>query len=79
MFLGDKSTPNKITKAVMKYRLASQNQSWSTMDLAADLALQDPVGAITNRIGNYWATSNERRLIQSTMGILADNVANDSG
>ena len=76
---GDKSTPNKITKAVMKYRLASQNQSWSTMDLAADLALQDPVGAITNRIGNYWATTNERRLIQSTMGILADNVANDSG
>ena len=74
----DTSTPNKITKAIMKYRLASQNQSWSTMDLAADLALQDPVGAITNRIGSYWATTNERRLIQSTMGILADNVANDS-
>lgn len=76
---GDSSTPNKITKAIMKYRLCSQNNSWSTMDIASDLALQDPVQAITNRIGSYWATTNERRLIQSTMGILADNVANDGG
>lgn len=75
---GDVSTPKKITSAKMKYRLASQNQSWSTMDLAADLALQDPVGAITNRIGSYWATCNERRLIQSAVGILNDNVANHS-
>ncbi len=75
----NKSTPNKITKGIMKYRLASQNQSWSTMDLAVDLALEDPAMAITNRVGKYWSTTNERRLIQSTMGILADNVANDSG
>tara|TARA_R110000744_G_scaffold266922_1_gene380892 strand:+ start:699 stop:1706 length:1008 start_codon:yes stop_codon:yes gene_type:complete len=75
---GDTSTPSKITTAVMKYRLVSQNKSWSTMDIAADLALADPVLAITNRTGGYWATTNERRLIQSTMGILNDNVANDS-
>jgi len=75
---GNSSTPNKTTKGVMKYRLASQNQSWSTMDLAVDLALQDPVRAITGRVGQYWATALERRLIQSTMGILNDNVANDS-
>jgi len=76
---GDSSTPSKITSALMKYRLASQNKSWSTMDLAGDLALQDPVAAITNRIGSYWATANEKRLIQSAVGILADNVANDDG
>ena len=74
----DKSTPNKVTDAIMKYRLASQNQSWSTMDIAVDLALIDPATAITTRIGGYWATTNERRLIQSTMGILNDNVANDA-
>ena len=76
---GDSSTANNITTAVMKYRLCSQNESWSTMDIAVDLALADPVQAITNRVGAYWATTNERRLIQSTMGLLADNVANDSG
>ena len=75
---GDSSTAKKITNAVMKYRLASQNQSWSTMDIAADLALDNPALAITNRVGAYWATALERRLIQSTMGILNDNVANDS-
>ena len=75
---GDSSTAKKITNAVMKYRLASQNQSWSTMDIAADLALDNPALAITNRVGAYWATALERRLIQSTMGILNDNVANDA-
>jgi len=73
------STPNKVSSEKQKYRLASQNQSWSTMDLAIELGLQDPTGAITTKIGQYWATSNERRVIQSCMGILADNVANDSG
>lgn len=75
----DKSTANKVTSNKMVFRLASQNQSWSTMDLARDLALDDPAGAITGRVGEYWATTNERRLIRSTLGILADNVANDSG
>ena len=73
------STPKNVTSAKMAWRLASQNQSWSTMDLARDLALEDPVGAITNRIGQYWATQNERRVIQSCLGLLASNVANNSG
>lgn len=76
---GDTSTPNKVGSQKMAFRLASQNQSWSTMDLSRELALQDPVGAITGRVGAYWATANERRLIRSCLGILADNVANDNG
>ena len=73
------STPKKVTGAKMDWRLASQNESWSTMDLAKELALIDPAGAITSRIGAYWATTNESRLINSLVGVLADNVANDSG
>lgn len=73
------STPANITDSKMTFRLASQNKSWSTMDLARDLALADPVGAITGRVGAYWATNNERRIIKSAMGLLADNVANDAG
>ena len=73
------STPQNVTDSKMIFRLASQNQSWSTMDLAVELALEDPSGAITGRIGDYWATNNEKRIIQSAMGVLADNVANDSG
>jgi hypothetical protein len=74
----DLSTSEKVTSLKMIYRLASMNKSWSTMDIAVDLALADPATAITTRIGSYWATANEKRLIQSTMGILNDNVANDS-
>lgn len=73
------STPKNVTSAKMVWRLASQNQSWSTMDLARELALEDPVGAITGRIGQYWATQNERRVIQSCMGVLASNIANNGG
>lgn len=75
----DVSVPKNITSGKMIWRSAHQNQSWSVMDLARDLALEDPVAAITNRIGQYWATQNERRIINSCLGILADNVANDSG
>lgn len=70
--------PKKIGSEKQKFRLTNQNQSWSTMDLARELALQDPMPGITDRIGQYWATNDERRLIQSCLGILADNVANDS-
>jgi hypothetical protein len=73
------STPAKITSNKMVYRLAAQNKSWSVMDLARELALENPVGAITGRIAQYWATNNERRIIQSVRGVVADNVANDSG
>lgn len=73
------STPAKIGSGVQTWRLAAMNKSWSTMDLTRELALADPLAAITNRIGHYWRTTLSRRLIQSAMGVLADNVANDSG
>lgn len=72
------STPGKVETKVQKARSASRNDSWSAMDLARDLTDSDPVGAITETIGGFWATDDEKRLIQSALGILADNVANDS-
>ena len=74
-----KSTPAKITGAKQIWRTAHRNKSWSTMDLARELALIDPLGAITGRIGGYWATDDQKRAIQSCLGVLADNVANDGG
>ena len=74
----DTATPAKISGSKMEYRKAFAHRSWSTMDLARELALQDPLGAITNRIGKYWAVNSELRLIRSALGVLADNVANDS-
>lgn len=73
------SVPAKIGDGIQTWRLAAMNKSWSTMDLSRELALSDPLGAITNRIGFYWQTVLSRRLIKSALGLLADNVANDSG
>lgn len=72
------ATPDKISTAKMIYRLAKMHKSWSTMDVARELALKDPLTAITDKIGGYWATQVQKRVIKSAMGVLADNVANDS-
>lgn len=73
------ATPEKITSSVQKVRAAMRNNHWSTMDLARELADADPMAAITGRIGHYWAVDDQTRLIQSLVGVLADNVAADSG
>ena len=73
------ATAQKVTSKKQIARSAHRNNHWSTMDLARDLALEDPMGAITDRIGGYWATDDEQRIIRSAVGILADNIANDSG
>ena len=72
------STPAKISGAKQMFRKAMMNKSWSTMDLSRELALSDPLGAITGRVGHYWSTMLNRRVIQTAMGVYADNVANDS-
>lgn len=72
------SVPKKMDDGKMTWRLANMNDSWSTMDLSRELALKDPLTAITAKIGQYWATQIQKRVIQSLLGILADNDANDS-
>lgn len=74
----DTATPGDISAKKMIWYLAPLHRSWSTMNLARDLALEDPLDAITNRVAHYWASVNEKRLIASCQGILADNDANDS-
>ena len=72
------SAPDKIGTAKMVYRLASMHKSWSTMTLARELALLDPLTAITNKIGGWWATQRQKRVIASADGIIASDVADTS-
>jgi len=72
------STPANIGSSKSIYRLASMHKSWSTMDLARELALKDPLGEITSKIGGWWSTQLQKRLIYSALGVLANNVADDS-
>jgi hypothetical protein len=75
----DKSTPAKIDTAVQIAQSAHMHKSWSFMDLARELASEDPVGAVINRVSHYWAANTEKRLIASLIGIMGDNIVSDGG
>lgn len=73
------STPKKIgTLTEISVRL-NRNQSWSAMDLAADLAGSKPMTAIGNRVGYYWTRRLQAMFIATMQGIFADNTAAPSG
>lgn len=75
----DLAVPNKIGSDTMTARKAWLNQGFGEMDLVTELAGASPLQHVRNRFGTYWVRQQNRRLIASCVGVLADNVANDSG
>jgi hypothetical protein len=73
------STPKKIGTATEVQVRLSRNQSWSSMDLAGDLAGADPMDAIANRVAGYWVRRQQAAFIATIRGIFADNAAAPSG
>lgn len=71
------STPIKQTSGFEVAKRLSRNQSWSSMDLSQALAGSDPMESIASRVADYWVRQQNRYLIASVQGVLADN-ANDS-
>jgi hypothetical protein len=57
----------------------SRNNSWSSMDLTAELAGADPMQAIGNRVGYYWSRRLQAVFIATMTGLFADNAAAPSG
>lgn len=72
------ATPNKIVAGKQVARSAYLNQWYKASDLAGELAGSDPMKQVASRFSTYWLRQWQRRLIASSDGILADNVANDS-
>ena len=73
------ATPRKLGSGKQIVRKAFLHASWSAMSLASELAGSDALARIQNRAAAYWLRQSQRRLVASLNGILADNVANDSG
>mgnify|MGYP005989493141 CR=1 FL=1 len=74
----DAATPQKVTTGKQIARVAYLNQGYSTADLTGEIAGSDPMQQVRNRFGSYWMKQWQRRLIATSNGILADNVANNS-
>lgn len=73
------ATPRKITAEKQIVRKAFLHSSWSAMSLASELSGDNALTRIQERASAYWTRQTQRRLIASLNGILADNVANDTG
>jgi len=71
--------PNKIGTGKQIARMAYLNQWYSSADLAGEIAGSDPMMRIRNRFGSYWKKQWQKRLIASVNGIIADNIASNSG
>lgn len=73
------ATPMKISTgqgtAIRNIRTAA----WSSADLVAELAGEDPMAQIRSRIADYWVDALEDHLVSTLIGVFADNAANDSG
>lgn len=69
------STPNKIGSATELAVRLNRNNSWATMDLAAQLAGSDPAEAIAQRVGAYWARRLQAATVATINGVFADNAA----
>lgn len=73
------STPSKIGTATEIQVRCSRNKSWSSMDLTADLAGEDPMQAIANRVGYYWTRRLQAAFVSVITGVFADNAAAPTG
>lgn len=74
------ATPQKLTQGEQIARKAFVNQGWSAANLASELAMGGrAMDAIRAKTSRYFARQWQRRLIAAVNGVMADNVANDSG
>ena len=69
------STPNKIGSATETQVRLSRNSSWSSMDLAKDLAGKDPLEAIAARVAAYWARRQQYAFVATMTGVFLNNAA----
>jgi hypothetical protein len=72
-------TPNKIGTGELAYRKAYLHQSWSAMSLVNELLGSNPMEQIKRRTSTYWLRQLQRRIIAISKGVLAKNVATNSG
>lgn len=69
------STPYKIAATKEQQVRLSRNNSWSSMDLTADLAGADPMEAIARRVSDYWVRRQQAIFVSTINGVFANNAA----
>lgn len=75
----DDSAPKKIETANEIAVRLNRNQNWGASMLAGDLAGDDPLDAIQNRVVKYWLGRRQAIFKATITGIFADNAAAPGG
>lgn len=74
----NEAVPAKINTGQMRYRKAFLNYALKDADLVRELTGSDPMQRIRAKFADWWRKQFQRRVIASLIGIMNDNVANDS-
>ncbi len=73
------STVNNVLTGQQDARRQLREQLWGSNNLVTVLTGADPMGAVATAVNDYWANDYDLALISSVVGVIADNIANDSG
>jgi hypothetical protein len=73
------SSPNKIGSTEEVAIRLNRNNSWSSMDLTAQLISGEPMEAIGDRVSAYWRRRLQDLLVSTMIGVFADNAAAPGG
>lgn len=77
--LANKIVPTRIDNSLYTFHATTRAKSWTTADLDRIVVGHDPVGVLTEQLGSFWANNYQKDVLQSCQGVIADNIANDSG
>lgn len=59
--------------------LLMRGDAWAVNDLSAIVSGADPMGAIADRVANYWVRKEQDILLHILEGVFEDNLENDNG
>lgn len=76
---GTDATVNNMASAKQAFRKQVRNKVWGANDLVSVYAGDDPMAKLTSMVTGYWGQAFDQIAINSLRGIVADNIANDSG
>ena len=73
-------TDDKISIGSYSVRKIMQAKSWGEKDIVSLIGmLPDPLGAMAGQVSAWWGRYYDRLAIAMLNGVIADNIANDSG
>lgn len=76
---GTDQTVNALTSGKQTFRKQVRTKAWGSNDLVPVFSGSDPMNVATSLVMPYWAQAFDQIAIKSLIGVIADNVANDSG